>query len=124
MADLLVIDDEPTIVHALETLLTCSGHRVKTAPNGLSALEQLQTRPLPDLILVDLYMPLMSGSRLVATLRLDPALRTIPVILVTGAVPSPVDFPPDGSYQALIRKPFSVREVLAKVNEVLLGVGR
>lgn len=119
MAHVLVIDDEPTIVHALEIVLRYAGHQVRTAPHGLAGLQQLQIGPLPDIVLMDLYMPWLSGRDLVGTMRSNPRFSNIPVILLTGAVPSPDEFPEPGTYQALIQKPFSVREVVAKVNELL-----
>lgn len=115
MARILIIDDEPAIAMVLEAALGDEGHDVITASDGLAGIERLRQGQTPDVVLVDLYMPRMSGRDLVVAMRADPALREIPVVLVTGAVPRPEDYPPEGAYQALITKPFDVADVIEKV---------
>lgn len=75
------------LVFALES----DGYAVRTAENGVDALVQLEFGPRPDLILLNLVLPLMLGSELLESLRLDPRLALIPVVLITGApVPNAV----------------------------------
>ena len=67
---ILVIDDEPSVVHALAGLLRRDGYRVGTASNGRHALAQLQERPY-DVILCDLRMPELDGPAFYAILALQ-----------------------------------------------------
>lgn len=120
---LLIVEDEPAIAMVLEGLLSDEGHDVEVRLDGPSGLERLLQSPRPDLVLVDLFMPGTGGREVVATMRANRRLAATPVILITGAVPNPGAFPPAESYQALVRKPFDVEEVLRTVEEVLGGPG-
>ena len=97
--------------------LQFSGYHPTLATNGLEGLQMMLSGPTPDIIIMDLYMPTMNGSTLLSEMSLDPVLRTLPIILMTGAVPD--DLPPLGSYQCLVKKPFRVTEVLSRVKELL-----
>jgi CheY-like chemotaxis protein len=82
---ILVVDDDTELREEVAELLREHGYAVTTAPNGAVALERLRTSPAPALILLDLRMPVMSGWSLHATLRSDPLLGRIPVVLWSGA---------------------------------------
>jgi len=118
MAKLLVVEDEADIASILHEILEMAGHHVTLAVDGAMALELLESDPLPEIILTDLKMPRMSGKRLIEALRSNPRTAALPVILVTGAVPSVDDFPPDGSYDCLIMKPFDIWDVVDKVGGI------
>ncbi len=76
-ANLLVVDDEPSIRMSLSCLLKEIGYRVRTAEDGLSALSKIEEE-IPDTLLSDLQMPGMSGFELLAVVRCRfPGLRTI-----------------------------------------------
>jgi predicted Zn finger-like uncharacterized protein len=77
----LVVDDEPVILHTMSALLEASGHQVRTAPDGFAALKLLR-ETLPDLIISDLRMPHMSGFELLAIVRRR--FPHIPVIAISG----------------------------------------
>ncbi len=124
MARILVAEDEPSIVLVLTELLSGEGHDVEAVPNGGACLSRLQNMPLPDLVLLDLLMPGLGGRQVLASMRADPALRDVPVVLVTGAVPSSRDFPPAEQYQALLAKPFQLTGVLEIVGRCLAAKQR
>ena len=119
MACILIVDDEPGIILVLEELFILEGHEVFTASDGESALNSLAEIPKPDIIMVDLYMPKVTGHMVVKAIRADENFKNIPIILLTGAVYNEEEFPPEGSYQFLITKPFNLTEVIEKV-ELLL----
>lgn len=119
MVQILVVEDEPGIVIVLEEILTDAGYEVITASNGKTGLQTIKKSMKPDLCIVDLFMPEMGGRDFIATIHSDPELKSIPVILLTGSVPTVKDFPPGGSYREIICKPFDIDDVITKVGRVL-----
>jgi DNA-binding response OmpR family regulator len=79
----LVVDDEPSIVRLIQVKLVKEGFEVLTAFNGEEALEKARSEK-PDLILLDVMMPKMSGHTVCAELKKDTVLKTIPVIMLTA----------------------------------------
>jgi PAS domain S-box-containing protein len=80
---ILVVDDDPDIRQILTSYLIDSGAQVRTAANGREALEQLE-EGLPDLILLDLIMPVMDGMTFLDALRLHPRWQNIAVAVITS----------------------------------------
>ncbi len=119
MAKVLIIEDEPTIKMILEEILTDEGYSVSTALDGATGLHKLHTESLPDIVLVDLKMPNVSGRDVVMEMRSVPELSKIPVIIISGAVYDPEEFPPVGTYQASFGKPFDLVEVTDKVKDLI-----
>jgi two-component system cell cycle response regulator len=79
----LVVDDERLNRMLLRRPLLAEGHTVTEAENGLAALEHLRTEPV-DVVLLDLVMPELDGYATLEVIKADPALRHIPVIVVSG----------------------------------------
>src|SRR5712671_5195195 len=65
----LIVDDEVSVSEVLRRLLTKAGYEIQVAPNGAAALELVHSGPPPDLILLDLAMPVMSGFEVLSALR-------------------------------------------------------
>lgn len=124
VARVLLVEDEPTIATALVYTLQYVGHSVTHACDGMAGFKYLGEPPFPDVVLVDLFMPVMSGKAFLSRMRAQPHLREIPVILMTGAVMTEDDFPPPGSYQDYIAKPFSVADVLAAIDRLVPAPGK
>ncbi|RTL55593.1 MAG: hybrid sensor histidine kinase/response regulator [Rhodocyclaceae bacterium] len=82
-ATVLVVDDSLTVRKVTGRLLERAGYRVLTAKDGVDALEQLNEE-LPAVVLADIEMPRMDGFELVRSLRSDPRLRDLPVIMITS----------------------------------------
>jgi len=78
----LVVEDSPTETHVLVNALTNAGFRVESAPNGKEGVRAAQ-RLRPDLILMDVVMPVLNGFQATRQLQRDPATADIPVIMVT-----------------------------------------
>jgi CheY-like chemotaxis protein len=112
----LIIDDEPTVLMVLKEIFSDEGYDVSTASNGLTGLRMLEQGLVPEIILIDLLMPGMGGRDFVLTLRSKPDLVKVPIILITGTIPNPEDFPPEGSYQDIIGKPFEIEDVITKAH--------
>jgi DNA-binding response OmpR family regulator len=118
----LIADDEPNIVTALEFLLRRSGYEVSIARNGEAALKLVETQ-LPDLVLLDVMMPLRSGYDVCQRMRERADWRHIKIIMLT-AKGRDVEVNKGLSIGAdlYITKPFSTQELVAKING-LLGAG-
>jgi len=82
-ASVLIADDDPNILRALSFLMQREGHRVRTAVDGEQALAAIAETP-PDLVLLDLMMPGMSGFEMVARLRAQPGGASIPIMIVSA----------------------------------------
>ena len=80
---ILIVDDVPANVHVMASALR-DGYRIKTATNGAAAIEIASRADKPDLILLDVMMPHMSGHDVLRELRARPATESIPVIFVTA----------------------------------------
>jgi CheY-like chemotaxis protein len=119
---ILVIDDEPSIVHGLAQLLRREGYQVATAANGRYALAQLQGQSY-DVILSDLHMPELDGQAFYALLRQQYPALCPRVIFVTGAASEATDraFLVQCG-QPWLRKPFAFA-VLRRVLAQMLGEG-
>jgi CheY-like chemotaxis protein len=81
---ILIVDDDDELRGLLRHVLQEEGHTVLDAPDGASALAIARSHAPPQVILSDLRMPIMSGWRLCAELRRDPALAAIPFVVLSG----------------------------------------
>ena len=82
---ILIVDDDGDIRETLSQILEEEGYGVLMASNGAEALARLREAPCPDLILLDLMMPVMDGWQFRTEQRRDPALAEIPVIILSAA---------------------------------------
>ncbi len=120
----LVVDDERDIVELVRYNLTQAGFRVVSAADGRQALE-LARRERPDLILLDLMLPVLPGTEVARTLRQDEKTRTIPIIMLTARgeeVDRVVGF--ELGADDYVVKPFSPRELVLRVQAILRRDGK
>jgi two-component system, OmpR family, alkaline phosphatase synthesis response regulator PhoP len=115
----LIADDEPNIVISLEFLLEQDGYRVLVARDGHEALEAIE-RELPDLVLLDVMLPRLSGYDVCQRMRQNPALAKVRVIMLTARgreveVTKGLALGAD----AYVTKPFSTRDLLEQVRRQL-----
>ena len=82
-AKVLIVDDEPLNVDYLEQALEDSNYQIITATNGQEALDKIQSEQ-PDLVLLDLAMPIMDGFAVLERVKADQSLRDIPVIIISA----------------------------------------
>lgn len=85
MTAVLIIEDEDEIRELLAEMLSDHGFTVSTARNGVEGLRALRTAALPNIVLLDLLMPLMDGWQVRAEMLADRALAGIPVVILSGA---------------------------------------
>ena len=81
---ILVIEDDPDLSQVVADVLASAGYRTAIAANGRDALDHLQAHENPDLILLDMMMPVMDGWKFREEQRALPALASIPVVTVTA----------------------------------------
>jgi DNA-binding response OmpR family regulator len=115
----LIADDEPNIVVSLEYLLKRAGYTVLVARDGQEAIDTLR-RERPALVLLDVMMPKKSGHEVCAELRADESLRDIRVLMLSAkGRDTDVDKGLGVGADAYMTKPFSTKELAAKVAEML-----
>jgi len=112
---ILIVDDEPATRHAIASLLEAAGYATIAAGSGLEALDIL-SRELPDLILLDLVMPGMSGRELLRLLKSDGRTQSIPAIIVTGMSGSEARISAlEGGAADYLIKPFDKMELQTRI---------
>jgi PAS domain S-box-containing protein len=109
---ILVVDDDEDFRREVIDLLASHGHTVIGAAHGREALAHLEAGGAPDLILLDLMMPVMDGWELFAALKDDPALREVPLVVMTCADRDRVGPALEGAV-AFLPKPFTRDRLLA-----------
>ena len=116
---IMVVDDDANIRTILKYRLEREQYAVQVACDGLDALKQVQDQP-PDLIVLDLMMPDMDGIEFLAELRGNPQSASIPVIVLTALGSDPhADKASEMGAVRLVEKPFSPRQLVEQVREVL-----
>lgn len=121
MAKVLVVDDEPNIVLSLEFLMEQAGFQVVTAYDGEAALERINDSA-PDLLLLDISLPGISGFDVLEHLRRSEATAQLPVIMLT-AHGRDIEREKVLALGAddYITKPFSTQSLIEKVKSLLSG---
>ena len=114
---LLVVDDDEPTREALQEILEREGHRVVTASNGAEAIERMRQTPRPDLVILDLMMPVMDGWDLAALLRAEPAFSDAPMIIVTAFGEKALQSAPVAA--AYLSKPLRAERVIQEVARAL-----
>lgn len=121
---ILVVEDEPDTLAALDAILAREGFRVVKERSGTAAVEKARQQQ-PDLVLLDLGLPGMNGLDVAALLQRDPITAATPLIALTGSwlASEPTSLRQVG-FSGAIRKPFRASELLAEVRKALLRGGR
>ena len=128
MSTILVVDDEPEIVTLLRFILEKDGHVILEASNGQVALERLgvdppsQAAPRPDLIILDIMMPVMDGYTLNTRLQREDRTRAIPILVLTAKGQKMRDlFEMAPNVAAYVQKPFDPRMLRELIGSIISG---
>jgi two-component system, OmpR family, phosphate regulon response regulator PhoB len=120
---ILIVDDERDLLSVLDFNFRQAGFETLLAPNGAEAQAHLRRRT-PDLVLLDLMLPDLSGTELCRQLKADPRTKHVPVVMLTAKVEE-VDRVVGFELGAddYVTKPFSVRELVLRVRAILRRAG-
>jgi CheY-like chemotaxis protein len=116
---LLIADDDPQSVELFEAYLSDSGCETQTAADGEETLTKVRSWR-PDVILLDIMMPKISGFEVCKRLRADPATRAIGVIMITALdQPSDIDRAVDAGTDDFVTKPINKNDLLLRIRALL-----
>jgi CheY-like chemotaxis protein len=115
---ILVVEDEYDVQQVVAEILRDEGYQVSVCGNGREAISQLR-KHCPDVVVMDVMMPLLSGLQVLEEMEKSPGLKDVPVILMSE-VSLPRSEPP--RWRAFLRKPFRLEQLLNAVKRVS-GVG-
>lgn len=120
-ARVLIVEDEESILLSLEFLFNKEGYTVNTARDGAAALQTFEQQ-VPDLVLLDVMLPLIDGFELCRLIRENPALRGMRIVLLTArGRESEITRGLALGADAYLTKPFSTRDLMEKVRALLSG---
>jgi CheY-like chemotaxis protein len=124
MAKILIAEDEPDIRELVAFMLRFAGYEVLAASNGEEAV-QTATRDIPDLVLMDVRMPRMTGYDACRIMKANPNLRDIPVVFLSAkGQESEIQSGLEAGAEEYLLKPFSPDELTNRVRSILSKFGK
>ena len=121
MARILLVDDYPDALEVWSLYLRMCGFEVVTAADGMSALAAALHHP-PDIAILDLEMPGLSGYELARRLRADPATRAVPLMAVSGhSQPSRIEEAHNAGFDRVLTKPCDPDRLCFEIQQLLGG---
>jgi two-component system, OmpR family, phosphate regulon response regulator PhoB len=122
MASILIVEDHPTMRDAMRLVLEEDGHQVEDVSNGEAGIAMVRDHP-PDVVLLDLNIPVVSGAEVLETLKADPSTSEVLVVVVTATGEEGRRKAMSQGADGYITKPFSPLALLQTVARVLRGHG-
>jgi CheY-like chemotaxis protein len=119
LTKILIVDDDPSIRFVERLILEHEGYEVIEATQGQVALDMLGTEPLPDLVVTDLMMPVLTGMELITRLRAEVRTASLPIVVVSGNPEHARTFKASGLVSAVINKPFNAVELAKGIRAVV-----
>jgi len=116
----LAIDDEPEMLSLVKYTLEQGGFEVHTCDNGRTAWDEI-ARVKPDVLILDVMLPGIDGYSLQLKISQDPALKDLPIIILTALEPSKTLFQKFPQVAGFMTKPFKTDELLATVQRAAEG---
>jgi len=114
-ASVLLVEDDDDVREILHMSLRAAGHDVREAANGVEALKSLAEH-VPDIVLLDMMMPVMNGPQFLAAVRADERYRRLPIIVVTAWPAEAKSLP---GIDGLVSKPVDLGQLLSRSNRAL-----
>ncbi len=124
MARILIAEDEPDIRELVAFTLRFAGHEVTTTSNGEEAVQQA-SQIIPDLILMDVRMPKMTGYDACRVMKTNPALKDIPIVFLSAkGQDSEIQTGLDAGAEDYLLKPFAPDQLTQRVRTILSKFGK
>lgn len=114
---ILICDDDEGIIDMLELVLEETGHEIITETNSLN-IKSILKKDVPDLILLDLWMPVLSGDQVLKTLRSSEDTKQLPIIVISASRDGK-EIAFDAGATDFVAKPFDIDELLLKIEKYL-----
>jgi len=121
METILIVEDNPRMQETLSTVLRLKGFQTLTAYNGVEALDVLRLRT-PDLMLLDLMMPVMGGLELLKVLRDTPQWKDLPVVVLSARDDFGAELRQFGVTDYLVKSRYSVNDLVYHIRKNLRQV--
>jgi CheY-like chemotaxis protein len=124
MAKILIAEDEPDIRELVAFTLRFAGHEVVASSNGEEAV-QLASQEMPDLILMDVRMPRMTGYDACRIMKASPLLKDIPIVFLSAkGQDSEIQTGLEAGAEEYLLKPFAPDQLTERVNDILARFGK
>jgi two-component system, OmpR family, alkaline phosphatase synthesis response regulator PhoP len=115
---ILVVEDEPDVLKVIDFILNKKGYQVITAIDGKQALD-LAKEHHPDLIILDFFLPVMTGKEVGEQLNIDEDLKNIPILLLTASADDIAKKAKECKVNDYLLKPFEYTELLERIDALL-----
>lgn len=115
---ILVVDDEPDLLKVLSFRLEKTGYEVFGAADGQEALD-LARKVIPDLMILDIYLPVINGDEVAKILKNDEKLKHVPIFLISATTHTLTQRATDSGSDAYFIKPFEPEELIGAVKKTL-----
>jgi CheY-like chemotaxis protein len=116
---ILIVDDDPSTRFVVRLILEREGYVVVEAGNGQAALDLIKTDPLPDVVMTDLMMPVMTGGELIRRLRSDLRTAAIRIAVVSSNADAASSLWSSGQVDEIFGKPFTARKLADGIRAIL-----
>jgi len=117
---ILVVDDEPDLLKVLLIRLKKAGYEVFGGTNGQEALD-LTRQISPDLVILDVYLPIMNGDDAAKILKKDDQLKHIPILLISATTKQMAEKVQESQANDYLTKPFEPEELFKKIEGLIAG---
>ncbi|MNK33555.1 Response regulator MprA [compost metagenome] len=117
---IMICDDDHGILEVLEMMLEIEGFTVFRESNSTNLLSEIK-RTSPDLLLMDLWMPVLSGDQILKVIRTSEEFKNLPVIILSASVDGR-EIANNAGANGFIPKPFNMDEMIVDINNMLAGV--
>jgi DNA-binding NtrC family response regulator len=115
---IMICDDDSGILEVLEMMLSMDGYDVRTESKSTNLMKEISSA-IPDLLLMDLWMPLLSGDQLLKTIRSTKIIKHLPVIILSASLDGNQVAGKAGA-NAFIAKPFDMDDISVTIQKLLL----
>lgn len=116
MKQILIVDDELDIAESMASLLESEGFNVRAVYGGPAGVEAMKAK-CPDLVVMDVMMPILKGVDVVKLMKNDPHLSKVPILMMSASKEPAKEIGVE--WNSFIRKPFDIDELLSEINRLV-----